>query len=199
MKRLTTNKPTDAMSMVELAHNSCFAKNDEVYYRDYYKEISARDLVRKLALKYADIKLPDNDNEFDEEMLDNLQYDINEDPIGLIAVFYRNIWAQADLYEILKKYEEVEEKNINKWIKVEYHYVTDKERKEENIPEHILYRLDCLMPDDEQEILIVGKYNGEYCTRFDICLIDDGYALDSGIEWTDVVAWMPMPTYSEKK
>ena len=34
MKRLTTNKPTDAMSMVELAYNSCFAKNDEAYYKN---------------------------------------------------------------------------------------------------------------------------------------------------------------------
>lgn len=107
MKRLTTNKPTDAMSMVELAHNSCFAKNGEAYYRDFECEISARDLARNLAWSLADIELSRDDKNFDEEMMDNLQYDILQTNIGLIALFYRNLWAMADLREQLKRYEDL--------------------------------------------------------------------------------------------
>lgn len=86
---------------------------------------------------------------------------------------------------------------INEWIKVEYHYVTDEERERENISEDIAYMLDCKLPEDEEEILIVRKWNGKYHTEWDICLIDDGYSLDSGTEWTEVVAWMPIPKYND--
>lgn len=95
------------MSMVELAHNSCFAKNGEAYYRDFECEISARDLARNLAWSLADIELSRDDKNFDEEMMDNLQYDILQTNIGLIALFYRNLWAMADLREQLKRYEDL--------------------------------------------------------------------------------------------
>lgn len=88
---------------------------------------------------------------------------------------------------------------INNWIKVEYHYVTDEEREKDHISDDIAYMFDCRLPDDEEEILIVRKINGKYCTEHDICLIDDVYCLDSGTDWIDVVAWMPMPTYCELK
>lgn len=107
MKRLTTDKPTSEMNMVELAHNSCFAKNGEAYYRDFECEISARDLARNLAWSLADIELSRDDKNFDEEMMDNLQYDILQTNIGLIALFYRNLWAMADLREQLKRYEDL--------------------------------------------------------------------------------------------
>lgn len=66
MHRLTIDKPVCKMSMIELAHNSCYIKDGK---------------------------------------------------IGLIAVFYRNLWAMADLRERLKKYEDLEEqgKLIKEW------------------------------------------------------------------------------------
>lgn len=107
MERLTTDKPISEMNMVELAHNSCFSKNGEAYYRDFECEISARDLARNLAWSLADIELSRDDKNFDEEMMDNLQYDILQTNIGLIALFYRNLWSMADLREQLKRYEDL--------------------------------------------------------------------------------------------
>lgn len=112
MDRLTTNKDVSEMGMCELAHNSCYAKDGEARYRDYEMDMSARDLTRELAWSLADIELSRNDDEFDEEMLDNLQYDITKEPIGLIALFYRNLWAMADLREKLKRYEDEEEQGL---------------------------------------------------------------------------------------
>lgn len=107
MERLTTDKPISEMNMVELAHNNCFAIMGEAYYRDFECEISARDLVRNLAWELADIELPRDDEDFDEEMMEYLQYDILQTNIGLIALFYRNLWAMADLREQLKRYEDL--------------------------------------------------------------------------------------------
>ena len=47
MKRLTVNKDTKDMTMVELAHNCCYVKDGEAWYRDYDKDISARDFIRR--------------------------------------------------------------------------------------------------------------------------------------------------------
>lgn len=110
MKRLTTDKPTSEMSMVELAHNSCFAKDGEAYYRDFEGEISARDFARKLYKIYSDDKLSTDNDAFDEEIMGELQYDPEIYPEAYIALFYRNLWAMADLYETLKKYEDTKDK-----------------------------------------------------------------------------------------
>lgn len=107
MDRLTTNKPVKEMGMVELAYNSCFAKDGEAYYRDFSEEISARDLARKLYKIYSSETLSDDDDTFDEEMIEELQYDIEVYPEALIALFYRNLWAMADLRETLKRYEDL--------------------------------------------------------------------------------------------
>lgn len=59
--------------------------------------------------KYADI--PNEftcDEDFDEFILDSLQYG-TDDILGLVAVFYQNLWTKADLRERLKKYEDLEE------------------------------------------------------------------------------------------
>lgn len=112
MERLTTNKDVSEMNMVELAHNCCYAKDGKARYRDYETDIDARELTRQFLKKFAD---GDDaftcDEEFDECILDNLQYgtDIME---GVIAVFYRNLWAMADLREMLKSYEDAEEKGL---------------------------------------------------------------------------------------
>lgn len=111
MERLTTDKPVTEMSMAELAHNSCFAKDRNAMYRDYEKEYDAREFIRKIAKQYNTVYELDVDDDFfsdddvfDETLLDWLQYD-TDDMCGLIALFYRNMWAQADLYEVLKQYE----------------------------------------------------------------------------------------------
>ena len=108
MERLTTDKPVSEMRMVELAHNSCFAKDRNATYRDYDIEIDARDLIREAARSISCLCVDDcfytDDETFDKIMLDWCQYGI-EDECGRLALIYRNLWAQADLYEGLKTYE----------------------------------------------------------------------------------------------
>ena len=112
MKRLTTNKEKSEMGMYELAHNSCYCKDGVARYRDFENDIDARDLARELAWSLTDIELSRDNECFDEEMIENLQYDIMKEPIGLIALFYRNLWAMADLRERLKEYEDLEEQGL---------------------------------------------------------------------------------------
>ena len=109
MERLTSNKKVSDMSMLELAHNSCYCKDGVARYRDFENDIDARDLARELVWSLADIELSRNNECFDEEIIENMQYDITKEPIGLIALFYRNLWAMADLRERLKEYEDLEE------------------------------------------------------------------------------------------
>lgn len=109
MERLTTNKEVSEMNMYELAHNSCYAKDGKARYRDFEDDFDARELTIKLLEKYADV--PNEftcDEDFDDFMADSLQYG-TEDILGLIAVFYRNLWSMADLRETLKKYEDLKE------------------------------------------------------------------------------------------
>lgn len=48
MERLTTNKSVDDMSMVELAHNSCYVDDEgNARYRDYEMEMDALEEVQK--------------------------------------------------------------------------------------------------------------------------------------------------------
>lgn len=117
MNRLTTDKKTKDMTMVELAHNSCVAKNHEAWYRDYEREISARDLVREVMLAQGlcnrdDIEMHDNEV-FDEVMVDYLSSPPKELE-GLVALLYRNLWAMANLRERLKSYED--KGPIRNWI-----------------------------------------------------------------------------------
>lgn len=109
MKRLTTNKPVTEMSMWELAHNSCYVKDGKARYRDYSLDMDARELTRNLLNNLADDAFIDNSDEtFDDVIADYLQYGTGE-LVSLIALFYRNLWAMADLRECLKKYEDREE------------------------------------------------------------------------------------------
>ena len=112
MERLTSNKKVSDMSMFELAHNSCYCKDGVARYRDFENDIDARDLARELVWSLADIELSRNNECFDEEIIENMQYDITKEPIGLIALFYRNLWAMADLRERLKEYEDLEEQGL---------------------------------------------------------------------------------------
>ena len=112
MERLTTNKNVSKMGMYELAHNSCYYKDGVARYRDFENDMDARDLARELAWSLTDLELSRDNECFDEEMIENLQYDIMKEPIGLIALFYRNLWAMADLRERLKEYEDAEEQGL---------------------------------------------------------------------------------------
>ena len=110
MERLTTDKDVSEMGMFELAHNSCYIKDGKARYRDYNLDIGARELTRKLLKDHAgeDDAFVCNED-FDEWMVDYLK-DGMDSIEGLIALFYRNLWAMADLRERLKVYEDGEEK-----------------------------------------------------------------------------------------
>ena len=113
MERLTTNKNVSDMGMVELALNCCYiAKDGSGRYRDYEIDIDERDFVRKLTTTLVGEYLPLQDESFDEEMMDNLVIDPFADVRGLIAIFYRNMWAMAELREKLKRYEDYEEQGL---------------------------------------------------------------------------------------
>lgn len=110
MERLTSNKKVSDMSMIELAHNSCYADDKRnARYRDYDLDIDSRQLVRNLMKDMRDEDLSGmSDEEFDEYMGEMLSVEMDSQ-IGLLALFYRNLWAMADLRETLKDYEDLEE------------------------------------------------------------------------------------------
>lgn len=106
MERLTTNKDVSKMGMYELAHNSCYVEDGKARYRDYDLDVDARELTRELLRAHGEDDAFTCDEDFDEQMIDYLQYGPYSVE-GLIALFYRNIWAMADLYERLKYYEDL--------------------------------------------------------------------------------------------
>ena len=113
MERLTTNKSVADMSMIELAHNSCYADDERnARYRVYNLDVDSRWLIRNLV---KDICGEDfnglSDEEVDEYMASMLSVEIDS-TIGLLALFYRNLWAMADLREKLKYYEDAEEQGL---------------------------------------------------------------------------------------
>lgn len=110
MKRHTSNKNTSDMSMIELAHNSCYIDNKRnARYRDYNLDIDSRQLAKDLVEDMCDEDLSDmSDEEFDEYMSEMRSVEMDSQ-IGLLALFYRNLWVMADLREKLKEYEDLEE------------------------------------------------------------------------------------------
>lgn len=120
MERLTTDKPVSEMGMLEMAYNSCYVGEDgSARYRDFETDIDARELARKLMVDF-NIWIPDmiemtNDENFDWVMLEELSNaDVSEKMFadGLIPLFYRNLWAMANLRERLKHYEDAEEQGL---------------------------------------------------------------------------------------
>lgn len=116
MGRLTTDKPIEEMNMTELALNCCYVKDGKARYRDYDTNIDARAFVRNLLAEYEIVEKGDtiltDDNAFDEFMMEVSMYDPGKIE-GLIALFYRNLWAMAELRERLKEYEDSESKIDN--------------------------------------------------------------------------------------
>lgn len=110
MERLTSDKQTSDMNMLELAYNSCYADEKcKAKYRDYELDIDSRELVKNLVKDMCDEDLSDmSDEEFDDYMGEMLAVEVDSQ-IGLLALFYRNLWAMADLREKLKYYEDLEE------------------------------------------------------------------------------------------
>ena len=116
MYRLTTNNMVSEMGMWELAHNSCYiGENGSARYRDYSTDVDCREMIKKLMVNFGMVESgywDDVSNEvFDDEMMENLMYGTNNMQ-GLIALFYRNLWAMADLREKLKYYEDLEEQGL---------------------------------------------------------------------------------------
>lgn len=122
MERLTINKPVGEMGMYELAHNCCYSKDGNARFRDFEKDMDSRNFARKLMVAYG--LWQDNvdcnvgassellfDEHFDEAMIENLMIEPTNVE-GLIALFYRNLWAMADLRETLKAYEDAEEQGL---------------------------------------------------------------------------------------
>ena len=110
MERLTSNKNVSNMSMLELVYNSCYIDNNlNLKYRDYNLDIDGRQFVKSLIKDFCNEDLTDlSDEEFDEYMSSMLSVEIDS-TIGLLALFYRNLWVMADLRAVLKQYEDLEE------------------------------------------------------------------------------------------
>lgn len=128
MERLTSNSNVSDMSMIELAHNGCYVDNERnARYRNYNLDIDSRELVRNLVKDICDEDLTDlSDEEFDEYMSSMFSVEMDS-TIGLLAVFYRNLWAMAELREKLKDYEDLEEQGrLLKLPCKEVYYIVDK-------------------------------------------------------------------------
>lgn len=97
---------TSDMGMWELAHNHVFVKNGEAWYRDFEREISARDLMREICSKHGSpADAGEMDNELlDEVLTDNLQYG-TDDLEGVFAMFYMTLYGMADVRAWLEVYE----------------------------------------------------------------------------------------------
>ena len=108
MERLTTDKPVGEMGMYELAHNCCYIEGGKARYRDYEMDIDARELARELIRQHEGYNLPEDDEAFDEEIMEAMQGKPEIYVDVLIALFYRSIWAMAELRERLKPYEDLE-------------------------------------------------------------------------------------------
>ena len=110
MKRLTMDN-LEEMGMFSLAHNCCYIdENGNTRYRDFEMDIDARELAKGLLKEMTEGKVSfESDEDFDDWMGCYIGEDGICTPRGLIATFYQNLWAMAELRERLKYYEDLEE------------------------------------------------------------------------------------------
>lgn len=110
MKRLTMDN-LEEMGMFSLAHNCCYIdENGNTRYRDFEIDIDARELAKGLLKEMTEGKVSfESDEDFDDWMGCCIGEDSICTPRGLIATFYQNLWAMAELREKLKYYEDLEE------------------------------------------------------------------------------------------
>ena len=110
MKRLTMDN-LEEMGMFSLAHNCCYIdENGNTRYRDFEIDIDARELAKGLLKEMTEGKVSfESDEDFDDWMGCYIGEDGICTPRGLIATFYQNLWAMAELRERLKYHEDLEE------------------------------------------------------------------------------------------
>ena len=212
MGRLTVNKPVSEMTMVELAHNNCFVKDGETFYRDYEGEMSARDMTRELA-KMSGYELPDNNEEFDCEIMDDLYVTENVTERNLIALFYRNLWAQAEIYEHLKKYEDTgltpeQIREIDRLYSKKCRELAGERKKHEWIPcsERLPEDYDnrfymCVVENHEEDPPMLCQYEEDYGFGFwydnydenTLGYLDSEFKTNEELGYEKVVAWMSLP------
>ena len=139
MKRLTMDN-VEEMGMFGLAHNCCYIdKNRNTRYRDFEIDIDARELAKGLLKEMTEDAVSfESDEDFDDRMGCYIGEDGICTPRGLIANFYQNLWAMAELREKLKYYEDLEEQER---LLVLPRKVGDTvyEILEETVPNHYFY------------------------------------------------------------
>ena len=110
MKRLTMDN-LEEMGMFSLAHNCCYIdENGNTRYRDFEIDIDARELAKGMLKEMTEDAVSfESDEDFDDWMGCYIGEDGISTPRGLIANFYQNLWAMAELREKLKYYEDLEE------------------------------------------------------------------------------------------
>lgn len=186
MSRLTNHKKVEEMSMMELAHNCCYADGKRnARYRDYNLDIDSRQLARNLMKDICNVDLTDlSDEEFEEYMGSMLQHEIDS-TVGLLAVFYRNLWAMAGLREKLQAYEDLDEIGYLTWTPV-----TEKAPGEScNVP-------NLLLSFSELYIIMVGRYEIGKDGEGHFYLRDEKTPCES--KGLHVNAWLKMlPPYEE--
>ena len=94
-------------------------------------------------------------------------------------------WQDGFVDAVDKAVEALEQQQ---WIPVTYRPAEGDELK------HYMYMFTCDMPADEQDILVTVKgRHGTLWVERDVNYCEDGFTLDSGNDWRDVEAWMPLP------
>lgn len=98
---------TSDMSMWELAHNFAFIKDNEAWYRDFEREVSALSLMREIIEKHGDPERISglSGQELNDTLMDDLQYG-TDDLDGVFATLYMALWGMAEVRDWLKQYEE---------------------------------------------------------------------------------------------
>ena len=129
MKRLTMDN-LEEMGMFSLAHNCCYIdENGNTRYRDFEIDIDARELAKGMLKEMTEDAVSfESDEDFDDWM----GCYIGEDGIctqrGLIATFYQNLWAMAEVLPCKvgdTVYEILEETVPNHYFYISEHKVQD--------------------------------------------------------------------------
>lgn len=103
MVKTIFDNPSDILSLMR---NCVFIKDNDVWYRDFEREIPLVELARKLNKAYGDSKASAmSDEAFSDKMYDDLQFKPEEDIDSFIATFYMALVGMAENRERLKIYE----------------------------------------------------------------------------------------------
>lgn len=118
LKDLLIEKNAGEMDMWELMHNCVFAKNKEVWFRDFEREISGRDLMREIhqAIGEKEYALY-SDEDFDEAVLEDTTFGYNtvQGALGLLyylMIGFCNVRELALRELVLKEQEKKQEEQL---------------------------------------------------------------------------------------